>query len=497
MMRALWRHTLCGVMAWALIGAAPPPPVVQVAEGALAGTRAPSGTLLFRAIPYAAPPLGPLRWRPPAPAQVWKGARDATHPGASCLQNDYGWNHADYVRANEDCLTLDVATPALSGKRPVMVWIHGGSNRAGSAGDTVLSSLAPKGVVLVALQYRLGIFGFLPHRGLAREQGGASGNYGLMDQIAALRWVQANIARFGGDPANVTIFGESAGAQDVGLLLASPATQGLFARAILQSGTPQFGLPARPLDQALRLGDQLDAWLGTGGQVDRLRAASPHALLEADKALHDEALESDDFLWLRATQDGAVLPGDPTALLRAAPPRPVIVGTNRAEFDLPGGRAHRDADVATAFGANLALARAYYRLDEPDPAPDPRMGDRDLRIGTDMLFRCPSGHLADMLTAAGWPVWRYELDLGPDGARSFHGADLPYVLGGQSFGQQGLSLQDYWLGFATSGDPDAGGAARPHWGAYGPARHHVTFDAGGVTPAAQLADTPCRWTLYP
>jgi para-nitrobenzyl esterase len=147
--------------------------------------------------------------------------RDASRPGPSCLQNDYGWNHADYVRASEDCLTLDVATTSLTGKRPVMVWIHGGSNRAGSAGETV-RSLARRGVVLVAVQYRLGLLGYLPHRALAGEQGGHAGNYGLMDQIAALRWVQANIARFGGDPAQVTIFGESAGAQDVGLLLAAP-----------------------------------------------------------------------------------------------------------------------------------------------------------------------------------------------------------------------------------------------------------------------------------
>ncbi|MDE1916971.1 MAG: carboxylesterase family protein [Sphingomonadales bacterium] len=495
------RRTVCGLAAMGLMGASPPSPLsaplVEVTQGVLSGTVASSGALLFRAIPFAAPPLGTLRWRPPAPAPTWPGIRDATRRGAPCLQNDYGWNHADYVRANEDCLTLDVATPALSGKRPVMVWIHGGSNRAGSAGDTVLSSLVSKGVVLVALQYRLGIFGFLSHRALAHEQGGASGNYGLMDQIAALRWVRANIARFGGDPTNVTIFGESAGGQDVGLLLASPMTRELFARAILQSGTPQFGLPARPLDLALRLGNQLDALLGTGGEIDRLREASPHALLEADKALHDEALESDDFLWLRATQDGAVLPGAPQVLLRSAPPRPVIIGSNRAEFDLPGGRPHRDANVAMAFGANAVLARAFYHLDEPDPPADARMGSRDLRISTDILFRCPSGHLADLLSSAGWPVWRYELDLGPQGARSFHGSDLPYVLGGTLFGQQNLSLQDYWLAFATSGDPDAGKPLRPHWGAYAPAHHHVTFAAAGMTAGARLADTPCQWSLYP
>jgi hypothetical protein len=257
---------LAATMLWA--GAAQAaPPTAAVTGGTIAGTMDDHGTLLFRAIPFAAPPLGDLRWRPPAPVVPWQGQRDAARPGPSCLQNDYGWNHVDYVRASEDCLTLDVATPALDGKRPVMVWIHGGSNRAGSAGETVRASLVRRGVVLVAVQYRLGLLGNLPHRALAAEQGGHTGNYGLMDQIAALRWVQANIARFGGDPANVTIFGESAGAQDVGLLLAAPETKGLFARAILESGTPSFGLSWRPLDQALRLGDQLDAVLGTGGGI--------------------------------------------------------------------------------------------------------------------------------------------------------------------------------------------------------------------------------------
>lgn len=480
---------LAATMLWAG-GAKAAPPAVAVTGGTIAGTVDDHGTLLFRAIPFAAPPLGDLRWRPPAPVVPWQGQRDAARPGPSCLQNDYGWNHVDYVRASEDCLTLDVATPALDGKRSVMVWIHGGSNRAGSAGETVRASLVRRGVVLVAVQYRLGLLGNLPHRALAAEQGGHTGNYGLMDQIAALRWVQANIARFGGDLANVTIFGESAGAQDVGLLLAAPETRGLFTRAILESGTPSFGLTWRPLDQALRLGDQLDAVLGTGGGIAPLRAASAHALLEADKALHDPALQHDDFLWLRATVDGAVLPRDPRALLQEAPARPVIIGSNRAEFGLPGGRPHRDADVDDAFGARTDKARAFYRLDAPDPAADPRLGDRDLRIATDILFRCPAGRLSDLLSGAGWPVWRYEFDLAPDGGRSFHAAEIGYVMENKSFGPA-ITLQDYWLAFAQSGKPAVAG--KPAWPAYAPGRRHMTFDARGATPGADLAATPCDW----
>jgi len=490
MMHPLIRRLIrAALLAGALIPAALNAAPVPVTGGAVAGTVDDAGTLLFRAIPFAAPPLGAFRWRAPAPVQPWPGVRDASQPGPSCLQNDYGWNHADYVRASEDCLTLDIATTALTGHRPVMVWIHGGSNRAGSAGDTVLSPLARHGVVLVAIQYRLGIFGNLPHRALAAEQGGHAGNYGLMDQIAALRWVQANIARFGGDPANVTIFGESAGAQDVGLLLAAPQTRGLFARAILQSGTPSFGLAWRPLPEALRLGDQLDAVLGTS-DIAALRAASPHALLEADKALHDPALQSDDFIWLRTTIDGAVLPDTPTRLLALGRPRPAIVGSNRAEFGLPGGRAHRDAGVDAAFGAQAARARAFYRLDAPDPAPDPRLGDRDLRIATDILFRCPAGQWADALARAGGQIWRYELDLAPHGAQSFHGSDLPYVLGDERFGAQ-LSLADYWAGFAATGDPN--GSGRPPWPA-GPTQ--ALFDATGLHPQTPPT-APCAWMTQP
>lgn len=470
-------------------------PRVTVSGGVVEGVAATDGgPLLFRGIPYAQPPLKDLRWHAPEPARAWSGIRSAKDRAPACLQNDYKWNSVDHVFASEDCLTLDVATPGLpghsAGRHPVMVWIHGGSNRAGSPGDMVAAPLGRGDVVLVAIRYRLGIFGFLSHRALAGEARGASGNYGLMDQVAALRWVRDNIARFGGDPGNVTIFGESAGAQDVGLLLAAPDARGLFARAILQSGTPGFGLAPRPLDRALRLGDQLDARLGTDGSATALRSASAPALLAADLALHDEALESDDFLWLRPTLDGAVLPGDLRALLRAAPVRPVIIGSNRAEFGMPGGRPHRDANVDAAFGLNAARARAFYALDRPDPAPDARLGDRDLRIATDILFRCPAGSLADLLSAAGWPVWRYEFDLAPDGGRSFHGADIPYVSADHRFGEN-LSLQAYWLNFAAGGNPE--GAGLPEWPGYGGDRHYVTFDAAGVTPGAALAAEPCGW----
>ena len=465
-----------------LLLAAAAPPRVAVTGGTVEGA-ASADRLIFQGVPFAAPPLTERRWRAPAPVARWRGVRDATQDAAACLQNDYGWNRSDHMRSSEDCLTLDVATPSLAGKRPVLVWIHGGSNRAGSPAGMVRSSIVNKGIVLVGVRYRLGIFGFLSHRAVATEAGGSAGAYGLMDQIAALRWVQANIARFGGNPTNVTIAGESAGAQDVGLLLAAPQARGLFAKAILGSGTPGFGIAPRPLDDALQLGDQLDAVLGTGGDAATLRRASAASLLAADLKLHDAWLTAQDYLWLRMTIDGQVLPQHPAALLAQAPPRAVLIGSNRFELDLPGGRAWRDAFVARGFGANEAAARRYYGLDRPDPPADPRLGTRDQRIATDVTFRCPAGRMADALASRGAAVWRYEFDAAPDSGMTRHAAELAYIFGEERVG-----------GLHRHGRSERPGPAA--WPRYDAARRHVTFDARGVTTGAMLGAPICASTEH-
>ncbi len=471
-----------------LMVAAADPPVVAVTGGRVAGS-AEADRLVFRGIRYAAPPLADRRWRAPAPVEAWRGVADATRPAPACLQNNYGWNRAHHVFASEDCLTLEVATPALTGKRPVFVWIHGGSNRAGSGAGMGGTPMVGKDIVVVSMQYRLGIFGFLAHRGAV--EGGHAGNYGLMDQIAALKWIQANIARFGGDPTRVTIAGESAGAQDVGLLVASPAARGLFAQAVMQSGTPNFGLPPRPLDEALRLGDQVDATLGTDGSIAALRSASANALLAADLKLHDARLTADDYLWLRTTIDGAVIPADPVRLMAEAPARPAIIGSNRFELDLPGGRPARDAFVALSFGANEEAARAFYGLGKPDPAADPRMGTIDQQIATDATFRCPAGRMASAMVAKGAPVWRYDFDVSGDGGRTAHAVDVGYFWGTAKAG--GLSLLDYWANFARTGDPNGGGL--PAWPRFeAGAQRHIVFGNGGVTTGARLREPICRLT---
>ncbi len=442
------------------------------------------GRSVFRGIPFAAPPLGERRWAPPVPSQPWRQVRAATAPAPACSQADFGWNHHDFVFQSEDCLTLDVSTQALTGKRPVLVWIHGGSNIAGSPGDMTGSPIVDKGIVLVGVRYRLGALGFLMHRGFP-----GSGNLGLLDQGAALRWVRDNIARFGGDPDQVTIAGESAGAQDVGLLLAIPAARGLFRRAMLGSGTPQFGLPTRSREQALRIGDQLDTLLGTGGDIAKLRTASAAAIVAAGQQLHDQTLTDDDYRWLRATIDGEVLPAEPRTLIAAAPPHDVLIGTNRFELDLPGGPTRRDAFVALSYGAQEDAARAFYRLDRPDPVADSRRGTRDQQIATDATFRCPAQRLATLLAGRGGHVWSYMFDGAPGGGMTRHAIELPYIYGDQRLGS--LRLMDYWANFVKTGDPNADGL--PRWPRLDAAGTLLALDAGGAVPMA--ADPrPCNLT---
>lgn len=471
-----------------------PPAPVAVTGGLVQGHFADDGTArLFEGIPYAAPPLGNRRWRAPGAVVPWRGVRAANTPAPACLQNDYGWNRATQAFASEDCLTLDVRTGARPGQRlPVMVWIHGGSNRAGGSAGTVYSRLTERGVVLVAVQYRLGIFGFLARRDLAAEQDGTSGNYGLMDQIAALRWVRANIARFGGDPGNVTLFGESAGSQDVALLLAAPAARGLFHKAIMQSGTPGFGMPFRPLADATALGSQVDSLVGPGG-LPALRRAPAATLLAADLRLRDAALWNQDFLWLRATVDGRVLPRSPARLLAQAPPRPVIVGSNRFEFGPSPGSIDTRAYARRWLGARADAALAFYAAEEAAGA-DSRLGPLEARMETDFVFRCPATTLAERLARQGWPVWRYEFDApavgAPAGSLTAHGAEIGYILDRRAVNASGpaVMLQDYWTNLAHGGNPN--GPGLPFWGALRRGAY-AAITAQGLTMQGPLRPRPC------
>ncbi|WP_420137392.1 carboxylesterase/lipase family protein [Sphingomonas sp.] len=478
------------------LAAATPGTIVSTTNGAIAGEAMPDGRRLFRGIPFAQPPVGPLRWREPVAVPHWTSVRDATHSAPACPQIDYGWNHAAAARQSEDCLYLEVATPASPAskkKLPVMVWIHGGGNRAGSGADTTGSDFG-KEVVLVTVQYRLGALGFLSHPALTAESPHhTSGNYALMDQQAALRWVQANIARFGGDESNVTIFGESAGAQDVGLQQLSPLARGLFHKAIEESGTAGFGIPPRTLAENERIGTLLAQAAGAPANADAatLRALPVETLLKISEDSKIPGLASDSFIWLAATADGWVLRAPPaTTLARREGARvPLIIGSNSREFAYLGAKDPLDRAISTGFGANAAQARSFY---DSTPDPDPERGDRRLQVSTDLIFACPAGVVAAHHAAAGLPVWQYEFGyVGPGGKPVVHAGELPYVMqAGARLPAGAPPMHAYWLNFARTGDPN--GAGLPAWPGYAPGKRYVRFTDRGVSEASNLRGDVCR-----
>ena len=480
------------------------PAAAKSAQGWLVGESSGDGGAVFRGVPYAAPPLGPLRWHAPRPPHPWRGRRMASAAAAPCLQADYGWNASDAARSSEDCLYLDIRTPDLHPHKPlpVMVWIHGGSNRAGSAGGTMDSGITRRGVVLVSIQYRLGVFGFLSHPALTREaRHQAAGNFGLLDQIAALGWIRRNIAAFGGDARNVTVFGHSAGAEDVGLLLVSPLARGLFSRAIEQSGSPAFGFPPRSLADNEAIGLQLALLLHAGtdaAALAALRSRDAHEILAAAEALRSPSLRDPSYLWLQVVVDGQVLPLAPRELLAAGRSNPValIIGSNTRELTVPGGDAQTDAFLADSFGGHEAAARSFYgyRQDGPLPASDARYGSFSERLSGDVIFRCPAARTADLQAAAGNPVWQYQFGRIDSERPLGHAAELPFVFDdlplGTAQGGPAVSLQAYWVAFAQRGDPN--GPALPSWPRYDPStRAYMDFSGVGPQAASNLGAPIC------
>ena len=325
---------------------------VRVEQGLLSGTAGKSPDIqVYRGIPFAAPPVDDLRWKPPQPAAHWQGVREAKEYGPACWQTQYPGGSI-YVSKlpplSEDCLTLNIWTGAKSAKDklPVMVWIHGGGFTRGTGTSTSYDgeNFARKGVVLVTINYRLGIFGFLAHPALTAESSHhASGNYALLDQIAALEWVKKNIAAFGGDPRNVTIFGESAGSWAVNCLMASPLAKGLFQRAIGESGG-QFS-PMKSLADAEKAGRQFAASLGVSADADALKA------LRAKPA--EELLKASDTPTASPDVDGWVLPEEINTIFAAGKQNdvPLIVGSNADEGTTLAPQLAQT--TATVFGSRI------------------------------------------------------------------------------------------------------------------------------------------------
>jgi len=475
-------------------------PDVQVTGGTIRGSLASYGGAVFKGIPFAQPPTGELRWREPAPVKAWNGARDATAFGAPCMQGA--------PNTSEDCLYLNIWTPEWPAKtrRAVMVWFHGGGNFAGAASDPIFDgeSLARHGVLLVAAQYRLGVFGFFAHPELTRESPHrVSGNYGLLDQIAALRWVRDNITKFGGDPGNVTIFGESAGSLDVNVLMASPLSSGLFRRVIGESG-PVVNPP--PLAEAERKGEDLAHRLTAPSQpgLKGLRALSSAELQKATG-------QGLSFLgpMLGVVVDGWVFPESPMQAFAHGKEHHVglLLGSNARElqrpfFPMSGTLVQAITDQ---YGPLADRAVALYGLDSgSEPQPDLQLGTTMAQWATDSQFRC--GTVAELVwhTTAGNPGYQFQFARavpGREAAGAAHGSEVPYVFGNlgraanspkyDAIDQQvSEAMQTYWTNFAKTGDPNGGGL--PAWPKFDSAkRSYLEFTGAGPVVREALRRQVC------
>ncbi len=503
------------------------PGVVRVAGGLISGTEV-DGVRAYLGIPYAAPPVGDLRWRPPQSPDSWEGVRTCVRYGPSCPQPlGDGLSFFPLGETDEDCLYLNVWTPggAAEGSEvgstgqaddgaggqaaalPVMVWIHGGGFSTGSGSLDVYSGidLARLGAVVITINYRLGPLGFLAHPELSGEDpSGASGNYGLLDQIAALEWVRENVAAFGGDPENVTAFGESAGGMSICDLMVSPPAEGLFARAIVQSGpfdSSGAGMDAvRPLAEAEETGRELSRRLGCDEAPDELAALRAVPVGRLLRAAERTVPRGPGGLGFVPVVDGVVLPGDPAALFAAGELHDVdlLVGANADEANL---------FLLGMRGATAAeLTRYVRRLYEPDDDavlelfPDDEHGSRKAALSkavTVMGFLAPARFAAASVAEAGADAYLYHFARVPPAVGdlgAFHGLEIPYVFGnpvlvldvtGGVDGELSRAMMRYWVSFARDGDPnapsgdgepDAGsgdgepaGEALPLWPAYDPA----------------------------
>ncbi len=475
-------------------------------SGLISGT-SDGAVRIFRGVPFAAPPLGEQRWRPPQPVGSWEGVKAADNFGARCPQPPLpaGFGGAEPRPQSEDCLFLNVWTAAAADeRRPVMVWIHGGGFRDGAASDRAYdgTALAAKGVVLVSFNYRLGPLGFLAHPELSAESPhGASGNYGLLDQIAALRWVQRNIAAFGGDPDRVTIFGQSAGASAVSALMTSPLAAGLFHGAIGQSGgelgamvhlkeifgvatggqqrsTTPIGDPSPPSAEAT--GAAFAASLGAGSLVELRALPAPEIIDRYAIELRRDEPES-GVRAFRPIVDGWVLPAEIRTIFAQGRHNdvPLIVGFNADEMTtltdvrkIPQSLEEYDAWVTSRFGE---LADEFYRVYRARAEDLPRTYLEALR---DLSFGVEMRRWARLAVAGGSNVHLYYFTHAPPiRNRSFygahHGAEIVYAfdnLGrvGRDFEAAEFELAEtvsgYWTSFAASGNPN--GFGRPLWFAY-------------------------------
>ena len=510
--RARTRLAVAGITLGALAAAAPAAdastlsgrgaaggPVTGTANGPVRGL-ANGAVDEFLGIPYAAPPVGALRWQPPQPAASWSGVRDATRFAPHCPQSPSPFGQAS---TSEDCLFLNVFTPAhqqAGSHFPVMVWIHGGALVTGESNDYDPTALAEHGVTVVTINYRLGALGFLAHPALA-DANGQSGDYGLMDQQAALRWVQRNIASFGGDPHSVTIFGESAGGLSTLSQVASPQASGLFERAIVESGS--YNLTQAPLASAEAAGEAFAAKAGCASQTAACLRSLPVSTILANQNAGGYTPNINSEV-LPETLGAAFAAGNFNRV-------PIINGTNGDEWRLfvaltellsgtPLTAANYQSAISSTLGVSPAVAAviaAKYPL-AAFPSPSVALG----AVGTDAIFACPALRI-DQSVSRFVPTFGYEFNdenapqnflppvSFPYGAA--HASEIQYLFGlptaafpGTLSAQQqqlAATMKEYWTNFATRGFPFS--SSTPFW----PLFNHLTQKMQSLVPPAPQTET--------
>ena len=485
--------------------------IVKTASGDLSGQNdGISSVMAFKGIPYAAPPVGDLRWREPAPPAAWTGVRHTDAFAASCMQSLHGeflpWTKEFLVQnqASEDCLYLNVWTPKPSAAAdlPVIVFIHGGAFTEGSGSIPVYdgTNLASTGLVVVTINYRLGVFGFLAHPDLTAESAHhASGNYGFMDQIAALRWVRSNIRGFGGDPGRVTVWGQSAGAFSVGALLASPEAKGLFQRAVADSGLAIAGLPMSPLSAAEEAGVKL-ASSHSAHSIKELRAIPAADLLPRP---------GDSFSAPRfgPVSDGWILPQSPLALTDQAVDSdvPVITGYQANDAMLGGPPIHSASELAEMahhlYGGMADEFLSLYPAKSDDEARAAAVESNRDRERVSMYLWA-----ARRLKNHKSPVYTYYFDRAIPWPQhpefgAFHSGELPYFFRNLAAldrpwepvdSQVSNTASSYLKEFAKTGDPNLPQA--PKWPACDPSAP-ATMEIGSKTGSMPLA-TSARFAFW-
>jgi para-nitrobenzyl esterase len=484
------------------VAAAAPRTEVRTKSGVVAGAVA-GGVVSWKGIPYAAPPVGDLRWRAPQPVAPWTGVRAATEYAHDCMQLPFPSDAAPLgTPPAEDCLYLNVWAPEKppSAKLPVMFWIHGGGFVNGGSSPSVYdgSAFARRGVVFVSLNHRLGRFGFFAHPALTKESpNDPLGNYGYLDQIAALRWVQANIAAFGGDPGNVTIFGESAGGGSVNTLLVSPLARGLFHKAIVESGGGRAGgiMQPRTLAEAEAVGVALAKSAGiTGEDAAALAALRKLPAEDLVRGLNLMTMGQQRDTYAGPMVDGKIVAEEPETAFRAGRQAkvPYMIGANNREFGFMPLPPQAVDGMLARFGADKDKVVAAY-----DPEKTGKMGEVGVGLASDGAMVEPARLLARLASAAGQPTFEYRFSYVPssmrkDVAGALHATEIPFVFetvrakyGAATTPEDealAAAANAYWVAFARTGDPNGDG--RPKWPAY-TENSDVVMDFATTGPAAK------------